>query len=279
MQIANPSEKRLKKFNFMFKWASRETCEKALERLQSEMFIAREKRLHLFFNVLRGKSESNSWKSFSLIFSYFLKLCCVFSFAKLKLFSSVLLSLEFNFISCRLKNCLVYQIKHILLWVGGGSHFLTHRARGKNSHEERKDFEQFILPLEIVNASWIKQRKMMEKIKRTMKLKCLYLLRQYLSFDVLLLVVRVARSMDSLWVTFALRTIICSVLSKFDGQMSFQKISLCSKLIGHAREACLKKELVSQDASSISKRFQGKLEFLTREFLKKTRKSFSSKIN
>lgn len=61
--------------------------------------------------------------------------------------------LRFNFICCRLKNCLVYQ-KSIFLWV---KEFWSKTS--KKIAWRAKNFEQFILPLEIVNASWIKQKR------------------------------------------------------------------------------------------------------------------------
>lgn len=110
-------------------------------------------------------------------FNIFLKL---FASQGMKNMFECSIRVGFNFICCRLKNCLVYQ-KSIFLWV---DEFRTRTSQGKKQHEEAKNFKQFILPLEIVNASWIKQKEeknWWKKIKRTMKLKCFYLLRQYLS--------------------------------------------------------------------------------------------------
>lgn len=75
--------------------------------------------------------------------------------------SFAFLATGFNFICSRLKNCLVYQKAYF--WCGGG--WRSHRLRQKQLRQA-KNFEQFILPLEIVNASRIKNRKngkMMEK--------------------------------------------------------------------------------------------------------------------
>lgn len=105
-------------------------------------------------------SGENSWKKFFINISRLAakwKICF-----RLLHFAFEFFIHGFNFIFCRLRNCLVYQ-KRKAYSVGG---WAPHQ-KGKTAWRA-KNLEQFILPLEIVNASRIKQgkkkaRKMTEK--------------------------------------------------------------------------------------------------------------------
>lgn len=108
--------------------------------------------------------------------------------------SFAFLATGFNFICSRLKNCLVYQKSIFLVWAVGG----VRTDSSKNSFDERKISSNLFChwkSLMLLESRTERMEKWWKKIKRTVKLKCLYLLRQYLSCRFLLPAISNGQSM------------------------------------------------------------------------------------
>lgn len=157
----------------------------------------------------------------------------------------------FNFICCRLKNCLVYQnCWAYFVWVAKQQWKRKKRKKKKKSMKSEK-FRAIYFAIGnrwclLESSARRRRKKWWRKIKRTMKLKCLYLLRQYLSSFFFPRRSMSLRSMGlaCLPLCKVSRSRLCDSsfarCRTFNGQMSFKNAGESSQIIRPWEEADVK---------------------------------------